>query len=121
MIRRLLLASVVLACGCLMAAPIELVQNGGVEDPIVTDGGHWHIYTSIPGWTVDPVQGIEVWRHLSVLDPQSGDQNAELRPNQNTWISQTLATDAGVQYQLSFYYAPMAPGSPRAPFFVPMR
>lgn len=106
----------------------NLVQNGGFEAPLVSDGG-WNIFPSgtsglvwsvewiTPGGGRPSVANLEL--HRGVLGPAAeGSQYAELDTDwggpsdpqsgepASVRIKQTIATTAGKKYRLSFAFAP---------------
>lgn len=84
----------------------ELILNGGFETPNVPTGG-WAIYpnASQTSWTVESGAGLEIQDHAAG-DPHGGNQLAELDSNNSSAISQNIATVAGGQYRLRFWYSP---------------
>jgi hypothetical protein len=90
----------------------NLIMNGSFENtggaaPI---GGYgsaatWQIYQTIPYW--DASQNIEIWTDDFIVDAYDGDNVVELNAHPASTsgqfsISQSFATEAGQQYQLTF-------------------
>ncbi|MCX6761201.1 MAG: TasA family protein [Candidatus Nealsonbacteria bacterium] len=84
----------------------NLIVNGGFETPNVSTGG-WAIFPdgSLTSWNVKSGAGLEIQDHAAG-DPHLGDQLAELDSNNSSAISQNIATVAGGQYRLRFWYSP---------------
>lgn len=94
---------------CLALSPItahaNLIVNGGFEDPVISDFD-WEIYSGgIPGWSTTFGPGIEIQRNVAG-SPFEGHQHVELDSNNNSGMSQSVATTAGASYLLSFAYSP---------------
>lgn len=112
-ITRYAVAAMLLALPLAAAAGNNLVVNGSFEDVDSAAGiqlqpaGSWSVYDSLPGWT--STHGIEV-RNANVGTALDGQAFVELDAYQNSSISQTLATQAGASYELSFWYAPRVLG-----------
>lgn len=88
------------------AAGTNLIINGSFEDPDVASG-NWQVFTSITGWSTEGA-GVEV-RDNKVGTTQFGNQYAELDShgaNSNSSIIQSIVTEIGQSYLLSFYYSP---------------
>lgn len=82
----------------------NLVVNGSFEDPAIA-GGTFNISTTIPGWTSDSGDGIEV-QNNAVLAASDGNQLVELDSNNNSNMYQDIATGGTGEFQLSFDYSP---------------
>ncbi|PHM10014.1 hypothetical protein [Nostoc sp. 'Peltigera malacea cyanobiont' DB3992] len=86
--------------------PKDIVFNGGFElDPLVDPNNPDTTNPNITGWTKygDPMDtsGIRISNF-----PQSGNQSLSLGGFVDlSYISQTLSTQPGVEYQLSYYLA----------------
>lgn len=88
------------------AAGTNLIINGSFENPNVASGS-WQVFTSIPGWSTEGA-GVEI-RDNIVGTTQFGNQYAELDShgaNSNSSIIQSIVTEIGQSYLLSFYYSP---------------
>lgn len=88
------------------AASTNLIVNGSFEDPNVASGS-WQVFKSIPGWSTEGA-GVEI-RDNIVGTTEFGNQYAELDShgaNSNSSIIQSVITDIGQNYKLSFYYSP---------------
>jgi uncharacterized protein DUF642 len=84
----------------------NLLQNGSFEDPVV-DPGTALLTPTIPGWanTGDPCP-IEVQNNCCG-SPSDGAQHLELDSDScSSSISQTVATQPGAKYVLSFDFSP---------------
>jgi hypothetical protein len=108
--RKTLLATVLAAPLLAQASPTNLIVNGSFEDVSAAAGvqslaaGTWQIFGSIPGWTGNP-DGIEVRNNVAGT-AFDGLQFVELDTNRNSAALQSIATVAGLSYDLSFYYSP---------------
>ena len=100
---RKLLAVAMVLCIPGIASAASLVQNGSFEDPTQASGT-WDIYPSIPGWTSGSL-GIEV-RNNVVGTASAGSNFVELDTTANSFMSQSIATQSGQRYTLSFDYSP---------------
>jgi hypothetical protein len=88
------------------SAAVELVANGGFEQPIEPSGSYTFV-TSIPDWTLAPSSlgnSFEVRDNFNT--PYEGKQFIELNSNNTTSIFQDLTTVPGDTYQLSFAFSP---------------
>ena len=110
---RLRLALVVLACalaavvlpGNASAMPADtLVTNGDFSQPSLV-GGYGIFGGSIPGWSESTGCGIEVWSSGFIVPPSpAGGQVLELDSNCPSQISQSLATEPGQIYLVTYYF-----------------
>ena len=99
-----LIAALLVAGG---AGAQNLLQNGSFEEPDVA-GGTADFFASIPGWvdvSTSPQCGIEVQDHCCG-SPSNGPQHVELDSTCAGAIRQTVATQPGASYVLSFDYSP---------------
>jgi len=106
--------------------PVSL-DNGGFEDPIVTNTNKWDIYDSVPGWTIEWESSETSYEgatrpedallelHRNIFGPASeGEQYAELdtdwgvKSNEpaSVRIWQEVDTIPGAAYQLTFAFSP---------------
>jgi hypothetical protein len=92
--RKLLVTALLTSPLLALAAPTNLVANGGFEDPEVDAGSY--VVGPVPGWDVP----IEV-RDANFGRAHSGNNFAEV----DRTFSQTVNTVAGQTYQFSFYYS----------------
>lgn len=99
-----------LAIAALLSAPAiaqaNLVVNGSFEDYSTVVAGTWNTFSSGYGWTTG-TNGVEI-RNAVVGTAAEGVRFAELDTNVNSWISQTIQTNANQTLELSFSYAPRA-------------
>lgn len=99
-----------LAIAALLGAPAlaqaNLVVNGGFEDYTTVNAGAWSIFGSGYGWTTG-ANGVEI-RNAVAGSAVEGVRFAELDTTGNSWISQTIHTNANQALELSFSYAPRA-------------
>ncbi len=97
----------------------NIVLNGGFEDPVVTNGAKWDIFTpGIPGWSISRGPSIEVHRGVNGWLASEGMQYLELDTDidgpggplhgedASTAIYQDLTTLPGVWYDLEFAFSP---------------
>ena len=115
-----LATAALLASAAAQAAPVSLITNGSFETlPVALGDGQWTVFSSLSGWTVDPTSGAEARRNVAgsaqdgvvfiELDTHAGSfGSSSFDSSTNSWISQSIATVAGTQYTLSWYYAPRA-------------
>lgn len=87
-------------------AQANLVVNGSFEDYTSVNAGSWSIFGSGLGWTTGPL-GVEI-RNAVAGSAADGVRFAELDTTGNSWISQTIHTNANQTLELSFSYAPRA-------------
>lgn len=97
-----LIAGVSLLALAGVANASSLVVNGSFESPDQPSGS-WNIYSSIPGWT--STNGIEIRDSHTGL-ASHGTQFVELDTTRNSEMSQSIATQAGYQYRLTWDYSP---------------
>jgi hypothetical protein len=92
-----------LLAGSAHAGP-NLVVNGNFEaDPMAN--GQWAIFNGLTGWQA--TNEIELRNNVAGKG-ETGANYVELDANQNSSISQSIATITGDLYHLSFAYAPRA-------------
>lgn len=101
--KKLFAAVLFLAAGAASAGPVELIKNGSFEKNGVS-ANSWTVKSGLDGWTVGP-NGVEVRNNVAGA-AEDGRNYLELDSYANSWISQSIKTITGVQYNLSFYYAP---------------
>ena len=87
-----------------VAAQANLVVNGSFEDYTSVNAGSWSIFGSGHGWTTGN-NGVEI-RNAVAGSAADGVRFAELDTTGNSWISQTIHTNANQMMELSFSYAP---------------
>lgn len=100
------LAALLLASGPIWAGATttNLVQDGSFESYVVGNGSWSTFYgTSAGGWTAGSA-GVEI-RNNVAGQASEGTRYAELDTNQNSSISQSIATVVGQQYLLTFDYS----------------
>lgn len=85
-------------------AQANLVVNGSFEDYTSVNAGSWSTFGSGHGWTTGPL-GVEI-RNAVAGTAADGVRFAELDTTGNSWISQTIHTNANQTLELSFSYAP---------------
>jgi len=95
----------------------ELIVNGSFEDLGGQTVNSWGLFTQIPGWTAGDEVPFEV-QVGNVGDQVAQDGNVKIEldsdtdnnpadPQTNATIQQVVSgTEAGVSYQLSFWYSP---------------
>lgn len=97
-----LIAGVSLVAMAGFANASSLIVNGSFESPD-QPSGTWGTYASIPGWT--STNGIEI-RDNHTGQASHGTQYVELDTNRNSTMSQSVATQIGQQYYLTYDYSP---------------
>ena len=98
------LIAVLLATPLFASAAGNLLLNGDFE-ATAQGSNSWSIYKpGIAGWATDADLGVEVRNNVegSAFD---GLRYAELDTTGNSWIAQTLITDIGQWYTVSFAYS----------------
>jgi len=100
----------VLACvGTVAAVPeVNVVTNGGFEDPQITGIASFGMDTGLPGWTFES-GGIDLIN--TYWQPYSGSHSIDLAGNSPAKISQTLNVVPDATYTLTFWLA----GNPDTP------
>lgn len=87
-------------------AHANLIQNGSFEDPTIPNGT-WTQFPAIPNWvTYSGETMFEYQNNIWTGTAADGNQFVELAPNQPQSIAQTIVTDPGEIYTLSFAYKP---------------
>ena len=86
-------------------AQANLIVNPGFEQYDYAGTG-FAISTTNPGWTSTIGAGIEIQYGNVAGVSHSGDQHVELDSHNNSNMFQDVATTAGLEYTLSFYYSP---------------
>jgi hypothetical protein len=97
------------------ASERNLIVNGGFEEPALANDGDWLCFSLnyVPGWSLTPSSEgdcLEIQRR-DVGSPHTGNQLAELDGFAATDIFQTIATESGSVYELSFAFS-ARPGRP---------
>jgi hypothetical protein len=92
-----------------------LVVNGDFEEPVVTDPAGYQTYvagSSFSGWSVGiggvydpPHEGIDLCRNWGGIQAPSGSQFVDLNGWDSGRIFQTITTEVGGTYNLSFLIA----------------
>jgi hypothetical protein len=105
----LIILSAALAAPLAATASPSLLTNGSFEEGSTLGIGSWTILNTLPGWQGDPTSkgGIELRRN-AVGTAQDGSHFVELDTHRNSWMTQSVDTDAGASYTLSWYYSPRA-------------
>ncbi|MBQ4833092.1 DUF642 domain-containing protein [Pseudoalteromonas sp. MMG010] len=88
----------------LATANTNLVENGSFETDVVSQ--KWALVDVISGWQrSDNAQAEIQTNSLGIIDAVEGTQYIELDSTENYSIKQTIATQAGKTYSLSFSYS----------------
>jgi hypothetical protein len=102
--KKILLAAILIIAllASVGTASANLITNGGFETPVNTQS--WQIYNAgYPGLGWDVFDQIEYQTQSTVgLIPYEGIQYAELDPNYNVKIAQTINVQSGNTYTISF-------------------
>jgi len=106
--------ALVMFLACVGTVSADLISNGGFESPVVgdnpnwlwfpdgTSGMVWHIERGIGAQSeIVPVLEIQTQKTLGLV-PYEGKQYTELDSHANVNISQTIKTEKGVSYQISY-------------------
>ena len=92
------------------AASTNLVTNGSFEDT-ATISGQWKLLRSVTGWQRSSNAKFEIQTNkLGLITAQQGTQYIELDSTANYSVMQTLATEVGNNYEVSFYYSARVEG-----------
>lgn len=100
---------------CLLSCnpEINLLTNGGFEEPVVTNSNKWDTFTSGTlglGWLVEWISGgiggLELQAGVNGWLPDEANQYAELDSTKATKIWQDVPTILGKTYKLKFAYSP---------------
>lgn len=103
------ITKIIVAAAALLAAlgsahaATNLVVNGSFEDQAQATGT-FGIYSALPGWTTVGGTGIEV-RNQVAGNAFAGNNYVELDSYSNSAMAQTLTTNFGSVYTLSFEYS----------------
>ncbi len=90
---------------------VNLLANGGFEDPVITNPALWDTFTSGLGWLVNWVSpsadtpNLELQAGVFGWAPAEGLQHAELDSSASTRISQLIPTIAGATYTLDWQFS----------------
>ena len=103
MLKKTALAAAISLASLSAFAGGNLIVDGSFEDQ-TQDPGTWSIYSAIPGWTAVSPGQIEV-RNDVAGTAKLGSNFVELDANFNSAMQQVVATTAGDEYQLSFWYS----------------
>ncbi len=92
------------ACLDITESTVNLVANGGFEQPVLTTSGFVTYGTggALTGWTIDSGSIDHI---KSYWPPFEGTQSIDLDGNTPGSISQTIATVPGQAYKISFAYS----------------
>lgn len=104
--KNILLAAALITTMAGAHAAGNLVADGSFESQ-QQNAGTWNVYGSLPGWSVVSGTGVELRNNVAGT-AFDGNNFVELDGYVNSAISQTLATDAGSFYTLSFEYSARA-------------
>ncbi|MCF2857860.1 DUF642 domain-containing protein [Pseudoalteromonas sp. SMS1] len=94
-----------LAASQSVLADDNLISNGSFEQSgNIT--GTWKLFNDLPGWQRSGARFEIQTDRLGLIQPQAGSQYLELDSTSNYSAFQTIATEAGKRYTISFYYSP---------------
>ena len=113
LVSKLAVLPLAIASGIAMAGT-NLVENGSFEntDAVTDHNGQWQLFDVIPSWTRSTNAKFEIQTNeLGIVPAQDGEKHIELDSTANYSISQAIATTAGNQYELSFYYSARVVGN----------
>jgi hypothetical protein len=93
--------------GVVTSTPANLIKNGGFEENHVADKNwKWFKSSSVNGWDGS---NIEIWDTYKNFDAYEGEQYAELNAHSSNGdpfaIFQTIETEIGALYDVSFAYS----------------
>lgn len=89
----------------------NLLSNGSFEAEVVTNATLWQKFLSVTGWGVAKVSDgtpttLELHRSWSGNVAQNGAQYAELDGDESVRVKQSVLTESGAEYKLSWAFAP---------------
>ena len=103
----------ILAMSSLFASQIaiadNLIANGSFELDVVNST--WTLLDEVNGWQSEGARFEIQTSRLGLITAQQGNQYVELDSTSNYSIFQTVATEAGKTYEVSFYYSPRINGN----------
>lgn len=92
------------------AASTNLVTNGSFEDT-ATIHNAWSLLENVPGWQRSANAKFEIQTsRVGIISAQDGNQYIELDSTANYSVMQTLDTEVGNNYEVSFYYSARVEG-----------
>jgi PEP-CTERM motif len=105
-----------LAAAAPLAAHANLIVNGSFEAEVQA-GASWTVLAGLSGWQADASSGVELRNAVAglahdganfiELDTNPGSfGNASFDDTTNSGISQTVGTQAGASYELTWFYSP---------------
>ena len=103
MMKKVVVATALLAAFGAARATTNLIENGGFEAQSQAYGS-WSVYSAIPGWQAVSGAGIEV-RNDIVGSAFEGHNFVELDSDDNSAMSQLVTTRAGQRYTLDLQYS----------------
>ncbi|RZM78118.1 hemolysin-type calcium-binding protein [Pseudoalteromonas rubra] len=83
----------------------NLITNGSFEQSNTVNGS-WSLFKTLPGWNRSSAKFEIQTNRLGLIQAQDGEQYLELDSTRNYSAYQSVATEAGKQYVVSFYYSP---------------
>ncbi|AOT07562.1 DUF642 domain-containing protein [Pseudoalteromonas luteoviolacea] len=89
----------------------NLVTNGSFEEDAVNS--KWTLLDSVTGWQSEGARFEIQTSRLGIITAADGNQYIELDSTANHSVFQTLATEVGKTYEVSFYYSPRVTGNNR--------
>ncbi|KZX02308.1 hemolysin-type calcium-binding protein [Pseudoalteromonas luteoviolacea] len=105
-----LLKSSVLLITALTASQSALADNNLINNGSFEQSGNitgtWKLFNELPGWQRSGARFEIQTNRLGLIQPQEGSQYLELDSTSNYSAFQTIATEAGKRYTISFYYSP---------------
>ncbi|KZN49208.1 DUF642 domain-containing protein [Pseudoalteromonas luteoviolacea] len=105
-----LLKSSVLLITALTASQSALADNNLINNGSFEQSGNitgtWKLFNELPGWQRSGARFEIQTNRLGLIQPQEGSQYLELDSTSNYSVFQTIATEAGKRYTISFYYSP---------------
>ena len=91
-------------------ASTNLVTNGSFEDT-ATIKNAWSLLENVPGWQRSANAKFEIQTsRVGIISAQDGNQYIELDSTANYSVMQTLDTEVGNNYEVSFYYSARVEG-----------
>ncbi|KZN65204.1 hypothetical protein N473_01130 [Pseudoalteromonas luteoviolacea CPMOR-1] len=92
-----------------IATADNLVTNGSFEQDAVKS--KWTLLDSVTGWQSEGARFEIQTSRLGIITAADGKQYIELDSTANHSVFQSVATEAGKAYEVSFYYSPRVKGN----------
>ncbi|MCF2859466.1 DUF642 domain-containing protein [Pseudoalteromonas sp. SMS1] len=91
-----------------IATADNLITNGSFEQDVVNS--KWKLLNAVTGWQSEGARFEIQTSRLGIINAPDGNQYIELDSTANHSVFQSVATEAGKTYEVSFYYSPRVTG-----------